>query len=96
MRLAIVYDAVYPFVRGGAERRYHELASRLARSGHEVHWYGMHYWDGPRVWHHQGITYHGVCRPMRLYTSGGRRSILQALVFGVATLRLITTEVRRR
>jgi glycosyltransferase involved in cell wall biosynthesis len=29
---------------------------------------------------------------MRLYTPGGRRSILQALVFGAATLRLITTQ----
>lgn len=89
MKLAIVYDAVYPFVRGGGERRYYELAVRLARAGHDVHWYGMRYWDGPRTWRNEGVTYHGVCRPRRLYTDSGRRSILQALLFGVATLRLV-------
>jgi hypothetical protein len=30
VKIAIVYDAVYPYVKGGAERRYYELARRLA------------------------------------------------------------------
>jgi glycosyltransferase involved in cell wall biosynthesis len=89
VRVAIVYDAVYPYVKGGAERRYFELASRLARSGHEVHWYGMKWWAGPRVRRQDGITYHGVCRARPLYTKSGRRSILQALVFGVASFALV-------
>lgn len=89
MKLAIVYDAVYPFVRGGAERRYHELALRLARSGHDVHWYCQRYWDGPRTWRKDGITYHGVCRARPLYTRRGRRSMLEALVFGLAALRMV-------
>ena len=89
MRIAIVYDAVYPHVKGGAERRYYELAHRLAARGHEVHWYGMRYWDGPRVQTRDGVVYHGVCRARPLYVAGGRRSILQALVFGLACLRLI-------
>jgi glycosyltransferase involved in cell wall biosynthesis len=92
MRIAIVYDAVYPYVKGGGERRYYELARRLAARGHDVHWYGMHYWDGPAEERRDGVTYHGVCRPLPLYTEGGRRSILQALVFGLACLKL----VRRR
>lgn len=89
MKIAIVYDAVYPQVKGGAERRYYELALRLAANGHEVHWYGMHSWDGPRVQTRDGVTYHGVCRARPLYVAGGRRSILQALIFGLACLRLI-------
>ncbi len=92
MRIAIVYDAVYPYVKGGAERRYSELARRLARRGHDVHWYGMHYWDGPADERRDGVMYHGVCRARPLYTASGRRSILQALVFGFACLKL----VRRR
>ncbi len=89
MRVAIVYDAVFPHVKGGAERRYYELALRLAARGHDVHWYGMHYWEGPRVQKREGITYHGVCRARPLYTSRGRRSIVQALVFGLACLKLL-------
>jgi L-malate glycosyltransferase len=92
VKIAIVYDAVFPYVKGGAERRYYELAVRLAERGHEVHWYGMRYWDGPRVQTTDGVIYHGVCRARPLYVAGGRRSIVQALVFGLACLRL----VRRR
>ncbi len=84
-----MYDAVYPYVKGGAERRYYELARRLAVRGHDVHWYGMHYWDGPADERRDGVTYHGVCRPLPLYTEGGRRSIVQALVFGLACLKLL-------
>jgi glycosyltransferase involved in cell wall biosynthesis len=89
VKIAIVYDAVFPHVKGGAERRYYELAVRLAARGHEVHWYGMRYWNGPRVQTRDGVVYHGVCRAMPLYVAGGRRSIMQALVFGLACLRLI-------
>ncbi len=89
MRLALVYDAVHPWVTGGGERRFHELAVRLAESGHDVHWYGMRWWDGPAVLVRDGITYHGVCRVRPLYTASGRRSIWSALVFGLATLRLL-------
>ncbi len=92
MKLAIVYDAVYPYVQGGAERRYYELALRLADRGHEVHWYGMWYWDGPRTVCKDGITYHGVCRAMPLYSRSGRRSISQAIVFGLTTLRLVSAQ----
>jgi glycosyltransferase involved in cell wall biosynthesis len=89
VKIAIVYDAVFPHVKGGAERRYYELAVRLAARGHEVHWYGMRYWEGPRVQTRDGVVYHGVCRALPLYVAGGRRSIVQALVFGLACLRLI-------
>lgn len=89
MRVALVYDAVHPWVTGGGERRFHELAVRLAAAGHEVHWYGMRWWDGPRVVERDGVVLHGVCRARPLYTATGRRSVLQALVFGVACLRLL-------
>src|SRR5664280_1502830 len=92
MRVAFLYDAVYPYVKGGAERRYFELGRRLADRGHEVHWYGMWYWDGPRTVYCDGIWYHGVCRPRSLYTPTGRRSIWQAFLFGVACLRLVLDE----
>ena len=40
MKIAYVYDAVYPYRIGGVERRIFELAWRLAERGHEVHIYG--------------------------------------------------------
>jgi glycosyltransferase involved in cell wall biosynthesis len=88
MRIAIVYDAVYPYSLGGGERRYYELATRLARAGHEVHWYCMCWWTGRRIMHKDGVTYHGICPKLPLYTRSGRRSIIQALVFGLAAIQL--------
>ncbi|MEM3648780.1 MAG: glycosyltransferase family 1 protein, partial [Thermoproteota archaeon] len=40
MRIAFVYDAVYPWVKGGVERRIYELGRRLSRR-HEVHWFSL-------------------------------------------------------
>lgn len=79
MKIAYVYDAVYPWEKGGAQKRIWELAKRLADS-HDIHLYGMHYWDGPPVIEREGVTFHGVCEPYELYTDG-RRSIRQALLF---------------
>lgn len=79
MKLAFVYDAVHPWEKGGAQKRVWELARRLA-DRHDVHLYGMQYWDGPSTMQRDGVTLHGVCDPYELYTDG-RRSIAQALKF---------------
>ena len=79
MKIAYVYDAVYPWEKGGAQKRIFELARRLVEN-YEVHLYGMQYWNGPSVVEREGIVYHGVCEPQELYING-RRSISQALHF---------------
>ena len=81
MKIAFVYDAVYPWEKGGAQKRIWELASRLAEN-HDVHLYGMHYWDGPSVIERKDVTLHGVCESRELYVDG-RRSIPQALYFAI-------------
>jgi glycosyltransferase involved in cell wall biosynthesis len=82
MRIAFVTDVIYPYIKGGAEKRFYELSSRL-KGDHEVHVYGIKWWDGPPVLVKDGITYHGVCRPRKLY-EGGRRSVMEAVIFGLA------------
>lgn len=86
MKIAYVYDAVYPWVKGGVEKRIHEVSVRLADRGHDVHVYGMRCWDGPATIERDGVTLHGVAPPEALY-SGGRRGVAQALRFGSAVLR---------
>lgn len=85
MRIAYLYDAVYPWVKGGGERRIHELSRRLAGRGHEVHCYGIKWWDGDSVQHQDGVHLHGICRPMGLY-SGDRRSVKEALLFALKSM----------
>ena len=88
-KIALVYDAIYPYVKGGAERRYYELATRLVRDGYDVHLYGMQFWEGESVRSERGMTLHGLCPAMPLYTASGRRSVKQAVYFGLACTKLL-------
>lgn len=90
-RLAFVIDAVHPFNRGGRERRLWEITRRLARDGHEVHVYTMKWWLGPSTIELDGVSLHALCRYYPLYR-GTRRSTTQALLFGFATLKLLTKQ----
>jgi len=80
MKIAYVYDAVYPWIKGGAEKRIWEISKRLVKIGHEVHIFGMNYWNGNAVVLKEGVYLHGVCEPKELY-AGGRRSIKEAIYF---------------
>ncbi len=82
MKIAFVYDAVYPWVKGGAEMRIHELGKRLAAQGHEVHLFGIKWWEGEDIIEYEGMTLHGVCEARELYV-GGKRSISEAIVFSL-------------
>ncbi len=80
MKIAFVYDAVYPWVKGGAEMRIHELGKRLSDQGHEVHIFGVKWWEGKDTFDYEGMTLHGVCKARDLYVNG-RRSISEAIIF---------------
>jgi L-malate glycosyltransferase len=82
MKIAFVYDAIYPWVKGGIEKRVWEIAVRLSRNGHEVHLFGMKFWDGEDILIIDGVVLHGVCPAQKLYR-GGRRSLWQALYFSI-------------
>ncbi len=85
MKIAFIYDAVYPWVKGGAEKRVYELAKRLAQRGNEVHWYSIGWWwpeNGKKDMVMDGIHLHGVSNPIDLY-SDDRRSIKEALLFAL-------------
>jgi len=85
MKIAFIYDAVYPWVKGGAEKRVYELAKRLAQRGHEVHWYSIGWWwpeQGQKDITMDGIILHGVSKPIELY-SDDRRSIKEAILFSL-------------
>jgi len=84
MRIDYVYDAVYDWETGGVQKRVWELSRRLA-DDHDIHWYGMHYWDGPPVIEREGVTLHGVKEPTDLYVDG-RRKIGQAISFAADVL----------
>jgi glycosyltransferase involved in cell wall biosynthesis len=78
MRIAYVHDAIYPFVKGGAEKRMYEISKRLAKRGHDVHVFGVRWWGEEPTIERDGVHLHGVCKATPLY-SKGRRSIRAAM-----------------
>jgi len=88
-RIAFVSDAVFPFNKGGKEKRLHEIATQLAHAGHQVDVYTMKWWIGRGRTHVvDGVRLRAICEYRPLY-SGARRSMPQAIIFGLATLRLL-------
>lgn len=94
MKIAYIYDAVYPWVKGGAEKRVYELARRMVREGHEVHWYSWGWWwpeEGEKDIVFEGIHLHGVGKPHELYNNN-RRSIKEAIYFAIKLIPYIFKE----
>ena len=85
MRIAFVYDGIYPFSIGGVEMRVWRLAKGLSSRGHDVHIFGMKYWEGKDVIVRDGLCLHGVCKPQKLYANG-RRTIKEAVYFAAKVL----------
>ena len=81
MRICLVYDCLYPYTIGGAERWYDNLSRRLSADGHTVTYLTLKQWEGdspPRI---PGVEVIAVGPRMLLY-AGGRRRIVPPLIFG--------------
>lgn len=92
MKIAFVYDGLYPYLKGGIERRNYELATRLS-ARHEVHYITWRHWGAARSAHHEGFTVHGVGAPRPFYGDDGKRTVGEAAAFA---LRLLPALRRRR
>jgi glycosyltransferase involved in cell wall biosynthesis len=80
-RLLIVFDVSFPFIKGGAQRRFYEVARVLVRRGWSVDWLTFKAWDGPDECLHEGIRYLGVRPAPDLYDDEGKRSQSEPLIF---------------
>jgi glycosyltransferase involved in cell wall biosynthesis len=89
-RVAFVSDAVWPYNKGGKEKRLHEITTRLVKQGRQVDIYTMKWWDGPErtIRNKNGVYLHAISRKYPLY-SGERRSIVQAILFSLACCKLL-------
>jgi glycosyltransferase involved in cell wall biosynthesis len=92
VKIGLVYDALYPFNIGGAERRYAEIAARL-KDRHEVHLISWQHWPGSALRESGGIVYHGVGPARNFYGDDGKRTVREASEFA---LRLLPALCRER
>jgi glycosyltransferase involved in cell wall biosynthesis len=87
MRICMVYDCLFPYTVGGAERWYRNLAERLVADGHEVTYLTRRQWKrGTQLDLDPRIRVVSVGPRLDLYTESGRRRILPPLVFGAGVL----------
>ncbi|MCP1470870.1 glycosyltransferase involved in cell wall biosynthesis [Sphingobium sp. OAS761] len=85
MRVCIVYDCLFPWTIGGAERWYRALAERLAADGHQVTYLTMTQWEEGSPPEIAGVTIVPVAPRAALYEDGKRR-IAPPLRFGIGIL----------
>lgn len=86
MRIAFVSDSIYPYHLGGKEKRLYEISTRLAKRGHHVRIYTMRWWKDGDAQEYEGVHLQAIGSFLALYTSRGRRSLLEAIQFGRHTL----------
>jgi glycosyltransferase involved in cell wall biosynthesis len=85
VRICLVYDCLYPWTVGGAERWYRSLGERLVRDGHSVTFVTLRQWDRGVDASFEGVRVVAVGPRMGLY-AGGRRRVLPPVVFGLGVL----------
>jgi glycosyltransferase involved in cell wall biosynthesis len=86
MRICLVYDCLFPYTVGGAERWYRNLGERLAAEGHEVTYLTLRQWARDERAEVPGVRVVTAGPRMELYTASGRRRVLPPLVFGAGVL----------
>jgi glycosyltransferase involved in cell wall biosynthesis len=80
VKIAFVYDVIYPYVIGGVQKRIWEIAIGLAGKGHDITVFGAKHWAGDDVIFKDGVRLWGVCPPISLF-DGERRSIKEAISY---------------
>jgi glycosyltransferase involved in cell wall biosynthesis len=95
VHVCIVYDCLFPWTVGGAERWYRSLAERLAADGHDVTYLTRLQWDDDDCPDLPGVRVIAVSKREPLYGSDGNRRIGQALRFGRGVLGHLVRHGRR-
>lgn len=88
LKIAIVSDVVYPYSKGGTEKRIYEISTRLARKGNQVTVYCMQWWEGSAIRIEDGVQLKAISPCFPLY-AGEKRSIKEALFFALHCFKLL-------
>ena len=94
MRICLVYDCLFPYTVGGAERWYRNLGERLAAEGHDVTYLTLRQWPRGERAEVAGVDVVAVGPRMALYVNE-RRRIFPPLVFGLGVLAHLLRRGRR-
>lgn len=80
MKIALISDVFYPYLQGGAEKRYYEIFKRLA-SNHSVNVFSMQWFNSKEFEIHNNLRIHRTHNISNIYDVEGKRKILPSLMF---------------
>lgn len=89
VNICIIYDCLYPWTIGGAERWYRLLAEHLAANGHRVTYLTRDQWSPSPPPDISGVRVIPVSGPDHLYADA-RRAIRPPIAFGVGIHRYLS------
>jgi len=88
-KIAFVSDAIYPYNKGGKEKRLFEVSTRLAKEGFDVTIYCMKWWKGKEQERMEnGVRLKAISPLFPLYVDS-KRSIKQAVFFMLHCFKLL-------
>ena len=87
MRVCVVFDCLFPWTIGGAERQYRRLSEELVAAGHEVTYLTRRQWDPAEPPVIEGVRVVAVSGTDELYDASGARRIAPALKFAAGVFR---------
>lgn len=90
MRIAVVYDCLFPLSTGGGERMYRAFAEHFSARGHQVSYLTRRQWAGepPII---PGVTIETIAAKADLYDDRGARRAAPAVGFAIALTRHMLT-----
>jgi glycosyltransferase involved in cell wall biosynthesis len=91
MRICVIYDCLYPWTIGGAERWYRNLAEAFVADGHEVTYLTRKQWDDGDPPAIPGVRVVAVSGAGALYSDDGRRLVGPPVRFGIGVFRHLVT-----
>jgi len=83
LRVCIVYDCLFPWTTGGAERWYREVAEYLRAEGANVRYLTRLQWSAANAPEIPGVEVVVVAPESELYEADGTRKVLPPLRFGL-------------
>lgn len=91
MKIAFVYDVLYPYTIGGGDKLIWELAKRFAAKGHVVHMITSKIWEGENEMMVDGVHIKGVCPWKPVPNNLGDRTFLHLIRFTFGVFKHLLT-----
>ncbi len=86
MNISFIAESIYPFNKGGAEKRIFDYSGILAsNSRNTVCVISKRWWTSNEIKGKNKVQYVGICQRAEMYKSNGKRDVVSSVRFGIAT-----------